>query len=117
MILDPERPLKLSVLERGTSPGPPDWSVKGLESEERAGDCDGSLHAPDAHSGYGVLQKGPVPLAWSSAAGAVDRQPEDLIVSLPPAVPEWGFVSILFFLSIAKEESSLDLVLVSTVKS
>lgn len=72
--------------------------MKGLESEERAGDWAGSLYAPDAHSGYKVfLRKAHVPFAWSSARETVDRSSEDLIVSLPSVVPEWGFVSMFPF--------------------
>lgn len=98
MTLDPEWPLKLSALERDTLPEPPDQSVKGLERKERAGDLAGSLYAPDAHSGYKVfLRKAHVPFAWSSARETVDRSSEDLVDSLPSAVPEWGFVSMFPF--------------------
>lgn len=86
MTLDPESPLKLSALERDTLPEPPDQSVKGHESKERAGDWAGSLFAPDAHSGYKVFfRQAHVPLAWSSARETVARSSEDRVVSLPSA--------------------------------
>lgn len=117
MTLDPEWPLKLSALERDTLPEPPDQSVKGLESKERAGDWAWSLYAPDAHSGYkGFFRKAHVPLAWSSARKTVDRLSEDLEVSLPSAVPKWG-LSQYFLSIITKEEFSLDLVLVLAVRT